>query len=1538
MNRLLHLGLFLSFFSLSAAAAETALTPAAAVVADTTDPVIFCPGSQILTLGHLKCDTILNYTVNAFDDQGQVIIIMLDGINSGNAFPVGTTITTFLATDLAGNTASCSFSITCNESMTQPQCQDVTIVNLGANCSKNLKAMEVLEGGPYGCPINYIVEVDTTLPFGNGPWRTATFTELDINKEYQVRVTYLQNNARCFGLVEIKDNTPPVLQCADIALPCALPEAHLTPAFLVDSLNIALARPNAGDACTGTDVDLSYVDVFQNLPCNENTIISGIVQRTWSATDANGNTGTCLQTISRMRLLGDVQFPANKTASCQNPDLAPEDNGLPFIQYGGRQYAINDDSYCEFDWLYSDNIVPGNCAGRYTVERTWEVYDACLPLSGNNPKTGVQIIEVVDQNGPKMQCPADLSVTIPEVNCRGSVDLPDLTLSDGCSGLASLQATWIDNGLQTLAGIIEYQTDSTGTDTLGIMGVANDFAIGTTTMTYRSVDDCGNSTSCTFRITVANIDPPIARCDTTLEVTLPPSGYLNLPASAFDDGSTDDCTTPVFKLKLDAANACHSAGAALTDTLQLCCHILGDIVVGTLRVYDITAPAGIVSNDYGAGHYSECTFKVAVTGNSEPTCVAPANITVDCEAFDPSLSDYGGLVSQSCAVDSMNLTVSYSLFDSLCSRGTITRLFRVFDSFGQSSQCTQKIVVDYLQNYYVRFPNDVVVTACDSTGSYGQPTFFGENCENFSVTFVDEIINVVPDACYRIDRTWTVVNLCTYDPLLPKIVVPNPSPQIVQNHPDNLVGPTVSPVQMSGDPWKATVSKISPSDAVPTNFAIYWDQNANGYVYKQTIKIVDTQDPVLENCYGQVGQAVDDVSNNDAQLWNAQYWLDPVHVSSDMPEGVAHIGMTAYDACSKDQVTISFQLLLDLNGDNVRETTINSSNLPPTNTVLFNNSGGPGEARQFDFRPVAAAQKWRFAKEEIVNGNKRSCYIRFNTEAAPNTYVPLQLPYGSHKVKWFVTDACGNESVCEYNVVIRDVKVPTVLCAGNVSVNMTPVQIATAFASDLIQYTEDNVTPPQFLTRAIRKAGTGVGFPLGNNGNPITSVEFDCDQLGPQMVELWSRDRYGNAGVCLTSVNVTDLSSNCTLEEDVEVSGKITTELNQGLAGVEVDVVGTHQFAPPFSYAPADLTDTTGAYFVPNSIPIAANFTITPELDLSPQNGLTTYDLLLISRHILAIEALGSPFKIIAADANRSNTITTTDIVEFRKLILGLYTELPNNTSWRFVPKSHVFSNPQFPFQSAIPDKIVVSEILMDMTNADFWAIKVGDVNNTVEINTATTPDERQAPPQYFDISSNVAETLQTGEVFELNLRSAEILLGCQFTLNLSGLEVLELTPGEHMSREHFAVFPAQEALTVAWEQGGVADFSLKCRAQRSGNLREMVSFDSRITKAEAYPAAKPGVAMPTLRFPAQAAFELYQNQPNPFSEETEIRFNLPEAGEVTLKVHDANGRLVFTQTAYFDRGVQSVKIAKEALDVTGVLYYQVETEKYSASRKMVRL
>ena len=63
-------------------------------------------------------------------------------------------------------------------------------------------------------------------------------------------------------------------------------------------------------------------------------------------------------------------------------------------------------------------------------------------------------------------------------------------------------------------------------------------------------------------------------------------------------------------------------------------------------------------------------------------------------------------------------------------------------------------------------------------------------------------------------------------------------------------------------------------------------------------------------------------------------------------------------------------------------------------------------------------------------------------------------------------------------------------------------------------------------------------------------------------------------------------------------------------------------------------------------------------------------DLLQIQKHIGGIERFGSVDQYISADINNDGDISITDLIELRKLILGIQAGFSNNTSWRFYNKT----------------------------------------------------------------------------------------------------------------------------------------------------------------------------------------------------------------------------------------------------------------------------
>jgi hypothetical protein len=81
---------------------------------DTEPPSITCPANIVKSADPGQCSTVVNYTVTASDDCPGAVTVVCNP-PSGSTFPKGTTTVTCTATDVAGNSSTCSFTVTVND-------------------------------------------------------------------------------------------------------------------------------------------------------------------------------------------------------------------------------------------------------------------------------------------------------------------------------------------------------------------------------------------------------------------------------------------------------------------------------------------------------------------------------------------------------------------------------------------------------------------------------------------------------------------------------------------------------------------------------------------------------------------------------------------------------------------------------------------------------------------------------------------------------------------------------------------------------------------------------------------------------------------------------------------------------------------------------------------------------------------------------------------------------------------------------------------------------------------------------------------------------------------------------------------------------------------------------------------------------------------------------------------------------------------------------------------------------------------------------
>jgi len=225
------------------------------------------------------------------------------------------------------------------------------------------------------------------------------------------------------------------------------------------------------------------------------------------------------------------------------------------------------------------------------------------------------------------------------------------------------------------------------------------------------------------------------------------------------------------------------------------------------------------------------------------------------------------------------------------------------------------------------------------------------------------------------------------------------------------------------------------------------------------------------------------------------------------------------------------------------------------------------------------------------------------------------------------------------------------------------------------------------------------------------------------------------------------------------LSGSILVELGQPAPNVHINVNNAS--------CTSNNVPVTDGLFSECVCQVSSGYTVTPvPANNDWLNGVTTYDLVLINRHMLGLALLDSPYKIIAADVNTSGSITGLDIVEIRKLILGISSSFPNNTnSWRYIKSDFVFPNPLSPFPG-MGDPPIPETWAGSPPNAaiDFIAVKIGDVNNThTDESSPGMPRMGALPIGIGNASQRAAEYVTIPVSYEGVEAIAALQLGLQF-------------------------------------------------------------------------------------------------------------------------------------------------------------------------------
>ncbi|MBK7425894.1 MAG: T9SS type A sorting domain-containing protein [Saprospiraceae bacterium] len=551
----------------------------------------------------------------------------------------------------------------------------------------------------------------------------------------------------------------------------------------------------------------------------------------------------------------------------------------------------------------------------------------------------------------------------------------------------------------------------------------------------------------------------------------------------------------------------------------------------------------------------------------------------------------------------------------------------------------------------------------------------------------------------------------------------------------------------------------------------------------------------------------------------------------------------------------------------------------------------------------------------------------------------------AHIIKWIAEDGCGNKAILEVEFRIRDCKKPTPVCYFGLSTDLMPATSEVPIQAVLWDAgSYDNCTLEENLRfRAIRSADNPNGDVPGA-GN--TTLVFTCADLGTVSIQLWVGDENGNWDYCETFINVqNNMGAICPDEDVADIAGALLSETTS--VGVEFVTVKVTTASNIY----VGNTDVQGNYTV--TVPTDRTYVIEPSRNDNALNGVTTADISLIQRHILGNGALANEYKLIAADATGDGRISAADLVDIRKVILDKAPMFGVNKSWRFVPTEFEFENPTNPFTPAFPESREINPLETDMMSESFTSIKVGDVNGSAAYNSSSFNGGTNRSGVSFDFVVDEI-SMKKGNEYKVDFRAADIadIAGYQYTMNFN-VDMLDFVGFEagklNVTEEHFGFSRLDIGrITSSWNTTAPLDlnsddvlFTLTFRAKSNATLSEAISINSSRIAAEAYTteinAINLGLVFNTGNGTITAAtYELFQNEPNPFANETKISFSLPEAMNASIRVFDVTGKVVRLIEGDFAKGLNNVIVKKSDLPNAGVLYYQLEAGDFKATKKMV--
>lgn len=637
-----------------------------APVALCKDSTVYLDGSGNLTLQPAQID-------GGYSDNCGIATEVLDQTAFACA-DTGSHVVMLTLTDVSGNAASCTATITIADS-TRPNaaCIDTAVFLNGLGMA-SISLGSVENGSTDNCGIANTTIDRTNFTCADVPGVNVTLSVTDVSG----------NVGTCTAYVRVQDSVAPVALCSDTII-------------YIDSTGQAFLTPTDVDNGSSDNCAIDTSFLTQNLfTCND----TGLNVVTMTIQDADTNTATCITNVTVLDTVPPI-------AACSDTTFYLDSFGIAIVD--PAVFGINSFDNCNFFDSSFVDVGPYSCVdtGQHVVTLTVRDVNGRLDSCSGT-------VTVTDSTGPFVLC-KDTTLIL---NGTGMATITANDLDDGTTDNCTLSGIAIDNGsftcnevgqnavLLTATDIFGNQRQCLSTvtiqDTVGPTAACHDTTLfldasgmatvsagdldngsadncfldtlilaqtqftcsdtGANNITFSAIDPDSNVANCITVITVADTIRPTAICKDTL-VYLDATGNFSFGASLIDNGSFDNCPIDTF---------------LLTATNFSC--------------VDTGANAVILSVVDPSGNSRNCSAMVTVVDSSAPNAVC-SDTTLYLDGMGVltiGLADVAGASSDNCSILSNVISdTSFACGDTGVSVITV----QITDPSGNSSQCSLNLTI-----------------------------------------------------------------------------------------------------------------------------------------------------------------------------------------------------------------------------------------------------------------------------------------------------------------------------------------------------------------------------------------------------------------------------------------------------------------------------------------------------------------------------------------------------------------------------------------------------------------------------------------------------------------------------------------------------------------------------------------------------------------------------------------------------------------------------------------------------------------------------